>query len=114
MCAHHKDLLCYNLCWPILTSRFPPEFCPIPALYVKFPGFYAKNISPVFYCDCNVHDRAPLDCLWSVANDSVRLMRGQGEGGGGVIQVQIVYVCVRTKILWHKIYCSNPRLDPGS
>ena len=39
-------LLCYSLCPSLFVFQFQSGFCPIPALYAKFPAFYANNFPP--------------------------------------------------------------------
>ena len=78
---YDKALLCYNICWSLLASQLMSNFCPIPDLYAKVPDFYADIFLFMFHCDGNVRGQVPVDCLWSVTNDSARDARTRGEGG---------------------------------
>ena len=67
---YNKALLCYNICWSLLASRFLSNLCLIPNLYYKIPAFDAKM--PAFYAnivlfiihyDSNVCGWVPMLCL---------------------------------------------------
>ena len=77
---YNKALLCYNLCRSLLASRFQFDSC-----YAQIPAFYADIFLFVFHCAVNVRDQVPVDCLWSIANDSARDARTRGEGSGTLV-----------------------------
>ena len=71
----NKSLLCYNLFCSPLASQLMSGFCPIPALYVKIPTFYADIFLFRLQCASNVCGWVTIGCLRSVSNNSVHAMR---------------------------------------
>ena len=66
-------------CVIIYVGHFWPDFCHIPVLYPKIPGFYAGIFLLVFRCDGNVvHGQVPVDCLQCVDNGCARAMCRRG------------------------------------
>ena len=76
MFLYKTGLLCYNLCWSLLASWFLSDTCFIR----QKTSFLRQYIFSVFHCAGNVHVRFSVDCLQSVAKDSVNIMRDRGWG----------------------------------
>ena len=89
---YKKALLCYNICWSILTSQFLSDTIFI----LRISIFILLYLCDVFHRAVNVPVQAPIYCLWFVAKDSESTMRDQG-GEGGVMQVVICFVRVRAR-----------------
>ena len=75
-----KALLCYNLCWSLLASRFLSD-CVWSLLYMSNSLLFTPNFPSVVHFSGNVQYTTclvPVGCLWPVAKDSARAMRKWG------------------------------------
>ena len=99
----NKSLLFYNLLFSPLASQLMSGFCPIPALYVKIPTFYADIFLFRLQCASNVCGWVTIGCLRSVANDSESVMHGQGGRVGARLWWKELCECAREIIMVHNV-----------
>ena len=111
--VYNKALLCYNIWWSLLSSQFMSSLYPICVLYSGIPWFLRQCIFFVFHCDDNISGPFPVDCLWTVPNDILRVMRRWG-GRAGARWWRGNFSSVRTKLFWNDIYCAKLRPDTKS
>ena len=92
-CVRMETSIIRRYCVIIYTGHIrPPNFCLISfrsLLYTPNPCFYADIIIIFFRCAGNVCVWVPVECLYSVANDSVHAMQVQGGRSG----LQWLYFC---------------------
>ena len=99
----------------MLVTFGPPisvQFLSDPCFVRQISYFLCQYMSFVFHCAGNIRGQVPVDCLWSIANDIMYVMRGRGGGRSG--RWENNFAGVRAELFWHGIYFAKPRLNPES
>ena len=85
--------------WSHLASLFLSDFCPISALFVKIPGFYADIFLFIFHCSGTLWSGAPRMYLghsqWQRAHNA-------RKRGGGLVEKRLCE-CAHKIILEHHL-----------